>query len=131
MTVRAATGAPATRAVGGDKVFVDALVRQLAVGILPSEQGVTQRVRFSVSLTLAEGLAPAGDEPAVSYVDIVEVIDDVTAGHTALLEQMGEAIAARLLANPGVTLADITIEKLDRLDGAGVFGVHMVRERAA
>ena len=123
--------APRLRAVGGDRVFVRDLVRTVGVGILASERGVTQRVRFTVTLDLGEGIAPEGDEPAVSYVDIVEAIDAETAGHSPLLEQLAERVAGRLLANSRVARADLVIEKLDILKGEGILGVHMVRERAA
>lgn len=124
--------APRIRAVGNDCIFVGTLVRSIMVGILPDEQGVTQRVQFSVSLELSADAQPDGDEPAVSYVDIVKAIDTTTAGQQVpLLEQLGERIAARLLANELVLSADITMEKLDRLAGAGTFGVRMVRERAS
>ncbi len=127
----ATNGAPAIRPIGADAIFVDGLVRLIAVGILPEEQGITQRVRFSVRLTLSPDACADGDEPAVSYMDIVEVIDDVSAAHTPLLEQLAERVAERLLANRLVTDAAIAIEKLDILTGEGTVGIHIVRERAA
>lgn len=131
MTGAPGSDAPRLRAVGNDCIFVGTLVRSIMVGILPDEQDEPQRVQFSVSLELSPDAVPDSNAPAVDYVDIVRAIDRSAAQHVPLMEQLGEAIAARLLANPLVVSVDITLEKLDRLAGSGTLGVRMVRERAA
>ncbi|ORE95957.1 putative dihydroneopterin aldolase [Stappia sp. 22II-S9-Z10] len=119
----------ATAPLGPDRVFVKDLVRSIEVGILPEEYGVTQRVRFHVGVTLAAGAEAGADGLAFSYVTILEAIDRATDRHVGLLEDLGEALAADLLSDPNAGAVDIMIEKLDRIDGAAVFGLEMRRGR--
>lgn len=129
----AGSPAPPLRPVGRDVVFVDGLVREIEVGILPEEFGRLQRVRFTVRLEVAAA-PPSGrdDRPVASYLDIVETVEALTSGQrTGLLETLAERLAERLLSRAAVVLARIRIEKLDVLEGEATVGVECVRERTA
>lgn len=125
------TGEAETRVLGPDKVFLNGLVREIEVGILPEEYGVLQRVRFSVWLDVTAPAHPASDDaPAVSYMDIVAAIDTLTEGRrTGLVETLAERLAAQLLAQNAVEATCIRIEKLDILGGGATVGVECMRAK--
>ncbi len=113
-----------------DRIFLADYVTLVEIGAFASEQGVTQRLRFNVSLDVRRFRAEYGDEleAVVSYDLITEAIDALAAGpRMKLVETYAERLAERLLAEPRVVRATIQIEKLDRLDGA--LGVEIERWR--
>jgi len=129
-----ATDPPATPATGlqADRIFLSNHVRVFEVGAYPEERGVTQHVRFDVTLEVARKNAPFDDKPAevVSYIDLVDAIEAlIVAERINLLETFAERLAARCLGDPRARRVHVRIEKLDRLDGGGL-GVEIVRDRA-
>ena len=45
-----------------DRIFVRGLVLPVAIGVYDEEQGVTQKVRFTVEASVATGVSPKGDD---------------------------------------------------------------------
>ena len=117
--------------VPADKIFLSNYVRSFDIGAYAEERGVPQRVRFDVTLEVARNTAHIDDNQyrVVSYDDLVAAIEALIEGpRMNLLETFGEALANRVLVDPRARRVKIRIEKLDRLDGAGL-GVEIVRVR--
>ena len=79
-----------------DKVRVRDLVLPMRLGIWNEEKGLTQRVRFTVEVSVAPGAHHPGDiESVISYDFIVAAIEKVAAeGHQLLTETVAEQIAS-------------------------------------
>ena len=106
-------------------------LRSVDIGAFESERGKPQRVLFNVAVTLEDGTfdQDADVDRVLSYDMIVEAIEEVLAkGRSDLLESVAERIAAVLFRDVRVMVAEIRIEKLDRVPGA--LGVEIVRSRA-
>ena len=54
---------PITRrdSVTSDRIFVRGLVLPIAIGVYDEEQGITQKVRFTIEASVAGGVSPKGD----------------------------------------------------------------------
>ena len=114
-----------------DRIFLSSYVREIEIGAFVEEHGVTQRVRFDVVLEVARNTAHIDDKAArvVSYDDLVQSIEALIAGERMnLLETFAERLAQMCLVDPRARRVHIRIEKLDRLEGAGL-GVEIVRAR--
>lgn len=120
-------------ALGGpahDRIFLSDYVTKLEIGAFTEEYGVTQRLRFNVTLDVRRFHAEYGDEveAVVSYDLILEAINQLIDGpRMKLVETFAERLAEILLSEPRVARALIRIEKLDRVDGA--LGVEIERHR--
>ena len=115
-----------------DRIFLSNYVRDVEIGAFVEEHGVTQRVRFDVTLEVTRNTAHIDDKAArvVSYDDLVNAIEELIAGERMnLLETFAERLAGMCLVDPRARRVQIRIEKLDRLQGAGL-GVEIVRVRA-
>jgi dihydroneopterin aldolase len=116
-----------------DRIFVSNYVREMELGVLADEHGTTQRVRFDISLEVAQRAAPLADRAAgvVSYDTLVAAIEAVAMGPRAnLVETLAERLAELCLADPRARRVHLRIEKLDRLGSGAGLGVEIVRERA-
>ena len=114
-----------------DRIFLSNYVREMEIGAFVEERGVTQRVRFDISLEVTRNTAHIDDKIArvVSYDDLVQAIEALIAGpRINLLETLAERLAADCLVDPRARRVHLRLEKLDRLDGAGL-GVEIVRVR--
>lgn len=115
-----------------DRIFVSNYVREMELGAYAEERGMTQRVRFDITLEVARGAAPLEDRAAgvVSYDDLVEAIEAVATGPRAdLVETLAERLAELCLVDPRARRVHLRIEKLDRLAGGAGLGIEIVRER--
>ncbi len=131
LTPRTEAEAALDRDVPADRIFLSNYVRQVEIGAYAEEHGVTQGVRFDVALEVARNTAHIDDRAArvVSYDDLVQSIDDLIAGpRMNLLETFAERLAQLCLVDPRARRVHIRIEKLDRLNGAGL-GVEITRVR--
>lgn len=111
-----------------DRIFVRDLVLPVHIGVYDEEQGVTQRVGFSVEAVCAVSGGARHDEIAEvpSYDDILKIIHAIVgAGHINLVETVAEMIAARCLADPRIASVRVRVEKLER--GPAAVGVEIVR----
>lgn len=114
-----------------DRIFLSNYVREMEVGAYAEEHDVTQRVRFDVVLEVTRNTAHIDDKAArvVSYDDLVNAIETLIAGERMnLLETLAERLAQMCLIDPRARRVHLRIEKLDRLNGAGL-GVEIVRVR--
>lgn len=127
-----ATSPAAEADVPADRIFLTNYVRMVEIGAYAEEHGVTQRVRFDVTLEVTRNTALIEDvaDRVVSYDDLVGAIEKLIAGpRMNLLETFAERLAALCLIDPRARRAHVRIEKLDRLEGAGL-GVEIVRLRS-
>jgi dihydroneopterin aldolase len=111
-----------------DKVCVRDLVIPIHIGVWSEEQGVTQRVRFTVELWVSHVEHRPGDLSCiVSYDYIIDGIKEIVAeGHVLLTETLAERIAAHCLAHRRAEKVRVFVEKLDRVPGASL-GCEIVR----
>lgn len=114
-----------------DRIFVRNLVLPIAIGVYDEEQGITQKVGFTIEAEVAAGVSPKGDNIAEvpSYDDLSNAVKSiVAAGHINLVETLAARIAERCLADPRIVRVLVRIEKLER--GPDAVGVEIVRSRA-
>ncbi len=121
---------PSTRAARYDKVCVRDLILPVRIGIWSEEQGIAQRVRFTVELSVSAGGHRPGDlSSVVSYDYIIEGIKDAIGdGHVLLTETIAERIAEHCLSHRRAVEVRVVVEKLDRIPGAAL-GCEIVRSR--
>ena len=111
-----------------DRIFVRDWVLPVHIGVYDEEQGITQRVGFSVEAEVAQSGAALHDEIAEvpSYDDILKIIRGIVEkGHINLVETLAERIASECLADPRIASVRVRIEKLER--GPEAVGVEIVR----
>lgn len=111
----------------GDTIFVNDYIVDCNVGVYAEEQGVTQKVRFSVEARLAKDIFSLDDEmvEVPSYADIIDCITDLArAGHINLVETFAEKIAAFCLSDKRITAVRVKLEKLER---GPLRGVEIIR----
>jgi 7,8-dihydroneopterin aldolase/epimerase/oxygenase len=111
-----------------DKVWVRDLVLPARIGIWSEEQGISQRVRFTVELSVSPGLHRPGDlSSVVSYDFIIDGIKEALAGgHVLLTETVAERVAEHCLSHRRAVSVRVVVEKLDRIPGASL-GCEIVR----
>ena len=111
-----------------DRIFLRDYVREIEIGVLEEERGVTQRLAFDIELEVSAAVRTDDVAEVVSYVALVEAVDEVAAGpRLQLLETFAERVAERCLTSPQAVRAHIRIAKLDRLEGDASFGVAITR----
>ena len=111
----------------GDTIFVRDFVVDCNVGVYAEEQGVTQKVRFTVEARLARDVFSLDDEMAEvpSYADIIDCIVTLArGGHINLVETFAERVAAHCLADKRITAVRVVLEKLER---GPLRGVEIIR----
>jgi len=114
-----------------DRIFVRGLVLPVAIGVYDEEQGITQKVGFTIEASVAAGVSPKGDnlDEVPSYDDLVKAVKAViAAGHVGLVETLAARIADRCLADKRIVSVLVRVEKLER--GPDAVGVEIVRPRA-
>jgi 7,8-dihydroneopterin aldolase/epimerase/oxygenase len=107
----------------GDGIFVRDFVVDCNVGVYAEEQGVTQKVRFTVEARLAKHVFSVEDEMAEvpSYADIIDTIVALArGGHIKLVETFAERIAEQVLADQRIVAVRVVLEKLERGPMRGV-----------
>lgn len=111
----------------GDTIFVNDYTVDCNVGVYAEEQGVTQKVRFTVEARLATDIFSLDDEmvEVPSYADIIDCITDLArAGHINLVETFAERVAAFCLSDKRITAVRVKLEKLER---GPLRGVEIIR----
>ena len=111
----------------GDTIFVSDFVVDCNVGVYAEEQGVTQKVRFTVEARLDKSIFSLDDEmvEVPSYADIIDCIVALArGGHINLVETFAERIAANCLADKRITHVRVKLEKLER---GPLRGVEIIR----
>lgn len=115
-----------------DRIFVRGLVLPVAIGVYDEEQGVTQKVSFTVEAQVAPSVEAKGDAIAEvpSYDDLVGAVKSVLKdGHINLVETLAERIAEHCLRDKRIVSVLVRVEKLER--GPASVGVEIVRPRTA
>lgn len=113
-----------------DRIFVRGLVLPIAIGVYDEEQGITQKVRFTIEASVAGGVSPKGDhiDEVPSYDDLVGAVKTIVAdGHINLVETLAARIAERCLSDKRIVSVLVRVEKLER--GPEAVGVEIVRSR--
>ena len=111
----------------GDTIFVNDFIVDCNVGVYAEEQGVTQKVRFTVEARLDTSIFSVDDEmvEVPSYADIIDAIVALArGGHINLVETFAERIAAHCLADQRITAVRVKLEKLER---GPLRGVEIIR----
>ena len=112
-----------------DKISVRGLVLDCNIGVFEEEKLGTQRVRFTVEVSVHPSAQPLADDVShiVNYDMIVVAIHKVIAGgHINLLETLAERVAQECLSEPRAAKVRVLVEKLDRLEEASL-GVEIER----
>ena len=125
-SVKLKKAAAKTREIG-DAIFVRDFVVDCNVGVYAEEQGVTQKVRFTVEARLAKDVFSVDDEMAEvpSYADIIDIIVALArGGHINLVETFAERIAEHVLSDKRVAAVRVVLEKLER---GPLRGVEIIR----
>jgi 7,8-dihydroneopterin aldolase/epimerase/oxygenase len=107
----------------GDTIFVRDFIVDCNVGVYAEEQGVTQKVRFTVEARLTKDVFSVDDNMAdvPSYADIIDIIVALArGGHINLVETFAERIAERVLSDQRIRVVRIVLEKLERGPMRGV-----------
>lgn len=111
----------------GDTIFVNDFIADCNVGVYAEEQGVTQKVRFTVEARLSPEVFSVDDEivEVPSYADIIDFIVGLArGGHINLVETFAERVAANCLADPRIRAVRVKLEKLER---GPLRGVEIIR----
>lgn len=107
----------------GDTIFVRDFVADCNVGVYAEEQGITQKVMFTVEARLATHICANNDEmdEVPSYADIIDTIVALArGGHINLVETFAERIAESCLADTRIVAVRVRLEKLERGPMRGV-----------
>ena len=118
----------------GDTIFVKDFIVDCNVGVFAEEQGITQKVSFTVEARLAPHIFSAKDKMAEvpSYAGIIDAIVDLArGGHINLVETFAERIAAGCLVDPMIVAVRVRLEKLERGPRRGVEIIRPATKTAA
>mgnify|MGYP001360597786 CR=1 FL=1 len=113
-------------------LFLNNMVVNAHIGVFPHEQGVTQRIRVSVTFGVQDDdtLDVGADDLSrtVSYERVVQLVHRIVQeGHVRLVETLAERIAAGVLADTRVHVVRVKIEKLDVFEEIESVGVEIER----
>ncbi|SDE12330.1 dihydroneopterin aldolase [Paracoccus isoporae] len=113
-----------------DQIHLRDYVLEAEIGAFQSERGRLQRLRFGVTVDLAQPVIGVADD--VDRILSYDVLTDAVAAAVTderlnLLETLAEKIAAGVLVHPRAGRVTVTVEKLDRVPGA--LGVTLTRRR--
>lgn len=117
-----------------DTILIDGLLLPTEIGILDSEKGRRQTVRFDVEIVTIPGYRRIVREKGifVSYADTVTFIQEKAAsgGHIDLVEDWAEAVAEFVLSNPLAERVTVKVTKPEIFDEAQGVGIRISRRRA-
>lgn len=113
-----------------DRIFIQDMVVDCAIGVYPEEKGVTQKVAFTIEAFVAPTVRARHDElsEVPSYDSVVmNAVRLVTeSGHINLVETMAERIAEQILQEPRLVSVLVRVIKLEN---GPKRGVEIVRAR--
>ncbi|MBG6165934.1 MAG: dihydroneopterin aldolase [Roseibium album] len=119
---------------GPDVVLIENLLVPAEIGVLDSEKGRSQAVRFDVEIETVAGYSRVVRDSGtyVSYADTVTFIQDKAqrGGHVELVEEWAEAIAEFVLSNPLASRVTVKVTKPDIFEDAGGVGIRVTRKKA-
>ncbi|MDO5705189.1 MAG: dihydroneopterin aldolase [Paracoccus sp. (in: a-proteobacteria)] len=114
-----------------DQIHLRDHIIAVDIGAFQSERGHAQRLRFNLTVDLAQPVAGVDDH--VDRILSYDVLTDAVARTLSdqrynLLETVAEKIAAEVLAHPRAARVQVSVEKLDRVPGA--LGITISRNAA-
>lgn len=118
----------------GDTIFVKDFIVDCNVGVYAEEQGVTQKVAFTVEARLAPNVHSEKDAmvEVPSYADIIDsIVALARGGHINLVETFAERIAEGCLADSRIVAVRVRLEKLERGPQRGVEIIRPATKTAA
>ncbi len=130
--VRAQTAARPDFAGERMRVRVKGLKLEAEVGVYDSERGRTQPIVVDLDAEVAADAAHPGGAlgEAVNYAALAESVRRIAASrHHDLLEDLAQAIADVMFADPRITRLSLSIDKTTALDDAESVGVSLERWR--
>ncbi|EEE45478.1 MAG: dihydroneopterin aldolase [Labrenzia sp.] len=120
---------------GRDTIVIEGLLVAAEIGVLDSEKGRTQGLRFDVEIRTVPDYRKIVAETGsyVSYADTVFFIQDKAAngGHVELVEEWVEAVAAFALQNPLADFVTVKATKPEIFEDAAGVGIRISRKRSA
>ncbi|MFN3129865.1 dihydroneopterin aldolase [Roseibium sp.] len=120
---------------GRDTIVIEGLLVAAEIGVLDSEKGRTQGLRFDVEIRTVPDYHKIVAETGsyVSYADTVFFIQDKVAngGHVELVEEWAEAVAAFALQNPLADYVTVKVTKPEIFEDAAGVGIRISRKRRA
>ncbi|MEP4770283.1 MAG: dihydroneopterin aldolase [Roseibium sp.] len=118
---------------GQDVIVIDNLCLQTQIGVLDSEKGRSQSVRFDVEIRTIQNYRQIVRETGtyVSYADTVFFIQEKAASdnHIELVEEWAEAVAEFVLQNPMADQVTVKVTKPDIFEDAAGVGIRICRTR--
>lgn len=114
-----------------DRIHLRDYIVSADIGAFQTERGHDQRLRFNLTVELANQVRGVNDEVdrILSYDILIGAIAAGLADQRYnLLETLAEKIAAQVLDHPRAAQIEVTVEKIDRVPGA--LGVTLVRRAA-
>lgn len=111
-----------------DRIHLRDYIVSTEIGAFQSERGTQQRLRFDLSVDLAQPVSGVGDQvdAILSYDVLTRAVETALADQRYnLVETLAEKIAAEVLAHPNAARIEVTVEKLDR--GPFALGVTITR----
>lgn len=114
-------------------VFVRDLMLDGHIGIHAYEQGIAQRLRVNLDLSVIDRHPLPADhiEHVVCYQQVVEDTTAIVArGHVNLVETLAEEIAQEILGIQDVVAVRVRVEKLDAFANVASVGVEIERASA-
>lgn len=114
-------------------VFVRDLRLDGQIGIHAHEQGVSQRLRINIDLSVIDRHPLPTDhiEHVVCYQQVVESTTAIVGrGHVNLVETLAEEIAQDILGIQDVVAVRVRVEKLDAFANVASVGVEIERTSA-
>lgn len=118
---------------GRDTILIEGLLLPAEIGVLDSEKGRRQPVRFDVEIETVPDYRKIVRDTGqyVSYADTVFFIQEKAAsgGHVELVEEWAEAVAEFVLENPLAEKVAVKVTKPDIFEDAAGVGIRIVRRR--
>lgn len=95
------------------------------IGVLPEEQGKTQRLSFTVTLEVHDpGWIQDNIADTFNYADVIADLDALQhQQHTGLLETLCQQLAENWLNHEAVLSVRVSIKKLDLLPNTATVGL--------
>ncbi|MCV0428322.1 MAG: dihydroneopterin aldolase [Roseibium sp.] len=119
---------------GQDTILIEDLLIPAQIGILDSEKGRTQAVRFDIEIRTVPGYRKLVRETGtfVSYADAVEFVQAKASSgdHVDLVEDWAEAVAEFVLTNPLADRVTVKVNKPEIFEDAAGVGIRITRKRA-
>ncbi|MEQ1696361.1 MAG: dihydroneopterin aldolase [Hyphomicrobiaceae bacterium] len=107
-----------------DRIFIDEMVMDCAIGVYPEEKGVTQQVAFTIEAYVAPTVRARHDElsevPSYDSVVMDAVKTVIGSGHINLVETMAERIAEKILEESRLVSVMVRVIKLENGPRRGV-----------